>query len=70
MNTLNHNGNEQTHAVNPHRLRPTLVKKASLGFVTAATIVVLLVARPDVTSAGECKTTTGDCSTSIGLYIS
>lgn len=64
MNTF-----KNAHAVNLHSVWRTLVKKVSLGLVTLAAVIVLFIVRPDVTSADGCKTTTGQCSISIGLYI-
>lgn len=65
MNTVNQNVQERPHSAQ----RQALLKRVSLGFMTMATILFFLFVRPDMTSANDCKTTTGDCSGSIGLYI-
>ncbi len=64
------NRHGEPFAVNLPNHRKNLIKKVSGAFVTFVAIATLLLARPQISSAsGRCSTTTGDCSTSIGLYI-
>lgn len=79
INSITHEGVQITMLVknivkiclaNLRRLYRKLIKNILPGLVTAALLLALLLCRPYLTHADGCKTTTGECSTSIHLHVS
>lgn len=66
MNTLQKNTANQTHSTQ----HTSWLKTISLWIVPLLTIILIFVAQTDTIFADDdCKTATGQCSTSIGLYV-